>query len=425
MMTPELEKAMGRYKEGGMVILVDDPNRENEGDLVLAGQFATAKAINFMSRYGRGLVCLALDQKDVKRLGLYPMAQRNTSPLQTNFMVSIEAREGVTTGISAQDRATTIQTAVNPQSGPHSLVTPGHVFPLLAKKGGVLVRAGQTEGSVDLSRLCGLHPSAVICEIMNDDGTMARMPELERFSKQHDIPIVTVADLISYRLSSETLVEEISSARLPTSYGGEFTIKVFENLLRKEHHIALVKGDLTAESAPLVRVHSECITGDVFGSSRCDCGSQLQAAMKQIAESGSGVLLYLYQEGRGIGIANKVKAYAYQDKGLDTVEANHRLGFRADLREYGVGAQILRSLGISKMRLLTNNPRKIKGLEGYGLEIVDRVPIQTEVTKDNQFYLETKKDKLGHLLQFERAEPDTDSGVVDICARQVPKAKDI
>ncbi len=392
------EEAIEDFKQGKMIILADEEDRENEGDLTIAAEFITPEIINFMAKYGRGLICLPMTNEMADKLELPLMTQRNGSKFGTNFTVSIEAREGVTTGISAFDRAHTILTAVNPNSKARDIVTPGHIFPLRANNGGVLIRAGQTEGSVDLAKLAGLTPAAVICEIMNEDGTMSRMPDLEKFSKEHDIKIATIKDLIQYRLKKgQVAVKRAAEASMPTAFG-DFRIIAYENSLDNQTHIALVKGDVTTPEPVLVRVHSECLTGDVFASMRCDCGGQLHSAMAQIEKEGRGIILYMRQEGRGIGLANKIKAYALQDKGLDTVEANNMLGFKADLRDYGLGAQILVDLGVSKLRILTNNPKKIIGLEGYGLEIVERIPLELLPSPYNEKYLQTKKEKLGHLF---------------------------
>jgi len=399
MQTSPVPELLSELQNGRMIILVDDEDRENEGDLVCAAQKVTPEIINFMARHGRGLICLSLSDALVQQLELPMMTRRNRSKFGTAFTVSIEAREGITTGISAADRAQTIQTAVHPQAKPEDLVSPGHIFPLRAEPGGVLKRAGQTEGSVDLAQLAGLRPAGVICEIMNEDGSMARRGDLESFAKEHGLKIGTVAELIRYRMQNDSLVRDEGSVRIPSSYG-EFQLHVFSNSVDEVQHVALVKGSPKKNEPALVRVHSECLTGDIFRSLRCDCGDQLEAAIRQIGNAPSGVLLYLRQEGRGIGLLNKIKAYQLQDEGMDTVEANHKLGFKADLRDYGIGAQILRSLGVSKMKLLTNNPRKIVGLDGYGLEVVERVALEMPSQAENVHYLRTKKDRLGHLLQL-------------------------
>jgi 3,4-dihydroxy 2-butanone 4-phosphate synthase/GTP cyclohydrolase II len=391
-------EVLEELREGRMIILVDDEARENEGDLVIAAEKITPEAINFMAKYARGLICLSLHPEIVEQLKLPLMVYDNQTPFKTAFTVSIEARHGVTTGISAADRAHTILTAVSDDARPEDLVQPGHVFPLRARRGGVLFRTGQTEGSVDLARLAGLKPAGVICEIMNDDGTMARMPELIKFGKKHDIKIATVADVIAYRMRNESFVKKAAETILPTPYG-EFKAVAFVNDIDDYEHLALIKGDIDPEEPTLVRVHSQCLTGDVFGSYRCDCGPQLEKAMEIVQKEGRGVILYMQQEGRGIGLSNKLKAYALQDQGRDTVEANEELGFDADLRDYGVGAQILASLGVKKMKLMTNNPKKIVGLEGYGLEMVERVPIESNPRPENIKYLMTKCQKLGHLMK--------------------------
>jgi len=394
-----IEEAIEDIRHGKMVILVDDEDRENEGDLTMAAEAVTPEAINFMAKFGRGLICLSMTPDRVEHLQLPMMTTDNTSAFGTAFTISIEAKKGVTTGISAADRATTIKTAISPKSGPEDLARPGHVFPLRARAGGVLQRAGQTEGSVDLARLAGMVPAGVICEIMNDDGTMARVPQLIEFAKMHKMKIVTIKDLIAYRVTKESLVRRVAVTKLPTSYGNEFTAILYANDIDRLNHIALVKGDIRPDDEVMVRVHSECLTGDVFGSMRCDCGEQLHNAMQMIDKEGKGVILYMRQEGRGIGLEGKLKAYELQDKGKDTVEANLALGFKADLRDYGVGAQIIRDLGIRKIKLLTNNPKKIVGLEGYGLTVVARVPIEMHPHSKNIHYLKVKKNKLGHMLE--------------------------
>jgi 3,4-dihydroxy 2-butanone 4-phosphate synthase/GTP cyclohydrolase II len=399
-LTAPVEEAIQAVRTGKLIIIIDDEDRENEGDFMVAAEKATPAIINFMSKHGRGLICLPLTRKRLEELQLPLMVQDNTARFQTAFTVSIDAKDGIATGISAYDRARTVQVAVDPKTKPPDLSRPGHIFPLQAKEGGVLARAGQTEAAVDMARLAGLTPAGVICEIMNEDGTMARIPQLEEISREHDIPILTIADLINFRMKTECLVKKIEEAELPTQYG-TFRIAVFEDIIHHENHVALVKGEIREDEPVLVRAHSQCLTGDTFASSRCDCGEQLRTAMEMIEKEGKGVILYiLNHEGRGIGLTNKIKAYAIQDQGLDTVEANKRLGFKPDQRDYGIGAQILVSLGVKKLRLLTNNPRKFIGLTGYGLEIIERVPIEIPPNTVNRKYLKAKKEKMGHILEM-------------------------
>jgi 3,4-dihydroxy 2-butanone 4-phosphate synthase/GTP cyclohydrolase II len=405
-----VEEAIEDIRQGKFVVVVDAADRENEGDLTIAAQFATPEAINFMATHGRGLICLCLTEERCDELRLQLMTDRNEAPFGTAFTVSIEAREGITTGISAPDRSRTVQVAIDPSKGPADLVQPGHVFPLRAKQGGVLRRAGQTEAAVDLARLAGLNPAGVVCEVMNDDGTMARVPDLVPYCEEHGLKMITVADLIEYRRRHEKLVERTTSVRLPTGYG-EFTAVAFRETLTGKHHLALVKGEVDGMPDVLVRVHSECLTGDVFHSLRCDCGEQLDQALLQIGREDRGVLLYMAQEGRGIGLLNKLRAYELQETGLDTVEANLELGFPADARDWGIGNQILADLGLSTIRILTNNPKKISGLEGFGLTVVEQVPIETPPNAENRRYLAVKREKLGHRLHHQdlrfEAEPKT------------------
>jgi len=395
------EELIEELRAGRMIILADDEDRENEGDLVMAAEWVTPEAVNFMATHARGLICLALTDEQVERLRIPLMVKDSNAKFKSAFTVSIEAAEGVTTGISAYDRAQTIRVAASEDSGPDDVVSPGHIFPLLAQDGGVLVRAGHTEASIDLARLAGLKPAGVICEIMNEDGSMARMPELKEFALQHGLKVGCIADIIRHRLQHDSLVKREVEVRLPTEFG-DFRMIGYSNMVDKAEHVALVMGEPEGETPCLVRVHSECLTGDVFASRRCDCGSQLHAAMRQVAEAGCGVILYLRQEGRGIGLFNKLKAYKLQDAGHDTVEANKQLGFRADLRDYGIGAQILRDLGLRKLRLLTNNPKKIVGLDGYGLEVCERVALEVVPHDENIAYLTTKRDRMGHLLKMEK-----------------------
>jgi 3,4-dihydroxy 2-butanone 4-phosphate synthase/GTP cyclohydrolase II len=394
-----IEQAIEDIKAGKMVILTDDEDRENEGDLTIASETVTPEVINFMAKYGRGLICMSLTGERCQQLNLPMMVDDNTSAHETAFTVSIEAREGVTTGISAADRSKTIQDAIADDARPEDIVRPGHIFPLRAKDGGVIVRAGHTEASADLARLAGFKPSGVICEIMDDDGTMARMPSLEKFSEEHNIGICTIAELISYRLHNESFVHKKAEAVIPTVFAGEFRAVVYENEVDDFQHIAMVKGEIDPEKPVLVRVHSECLTGDIFGSMRCDCGDQLVKSMQQIEQEGSGVFLYIRQEGRGIGLVNKLKAYVLQDEGYDTVDANIKLGFKPDMRDYGIGAQILADLGVKQMKIMTNNPKKMVGLEGYGLSIVEQVPIEIDPNEINQGYLQCKKMRMGHMLE--------------------------
>jgi 3,4-dihydroxy 2-butanone 4-phosphate synthase/GTP cyclohydrolase II len=395
-----IEEAIEDIRQGKFVVVVDAADRENEGDLTIAAQFATPEAVNFMTKEARGLICLCLTEDRCDELGLRQMTDRNETPYGTAFTISVEAREGVTTGISAPDRSHTIQVAIDPDAKPDDLVQPGHVFPLRARNGGALVRAGQTEAAVDLARLAGLNPAGVVCEIMNEDGTMARVPDLIPYCERHGLKLVTVADLIEYRRRHERMVERVTTVSMPTAHG-DFTAVAFREKLTGKHHIALVKGDVEGAENVLVRVHSECLTGDVFHSLRCDCGEQLEQALRQIAADECGVLLYMAQEGRGIGLLNKLRAYELQENGRDTVEANIELGFQPDMRDYGIGNQILAELGLTTIRILTNNPKKITGIEGFGLTVVEQVPIETEPTPHNARYLAAKRDKLGHKLHHQ------------------------
>ncbi len=392
-----IEKAIDAIRDGRMIIVVDDEDRENEGDLTIAAEKITPEAINFMARYGRGLICMPMTEERLEQLELPQMVPQNTARFDTAFCVPIEAKGTTSTGISASDRAITVLTAIDPSTRPIDLARPGHMFPLKARKGGVLVRAGQTEAAVDLARIAGLYPAGVICEIMNDDGTMARVPELTKFARRHKLLMITVSDLIQYRMRTEALVRRVASASLPTEYG-QFRVLAYESLIDKETHVAMVKGDIGDGEQVLVRVHSRCLTGDVFHSARCDCGPQLETALGKIADEGRGILLYLNQEGRGIGLANKIRAYELQDQGLDTVEANERLGFKADQRDYGIGVQILKDLGVQSMRLLSNNPRKLVGIEGYHLSVAEWIPLEIPASEHSRGYLRTKKEKLGHKL---------------------------
>jgi 3,4-dihydroxy 2-butanone 4-phosphate synthase/GTP cyclohydrolase II len=393
-----IPEAIENIKRGEMVIVIDDEERENEGDLVMAASKVTPEAINFMAKYGRGLICLPIVGERLDKLGIKPMVANGVELREAAFTVSVDVKEGTTTGISAHDRANTVKAVINPKTKPSELCSPGHIFPLRYREGGVLVRAGHTEAAIDLAKLAGLYPAGVICEIMHEDGSMARTPELFRFAKKHRLAIITIADLIEYRRRTEKFVNRVATARLPTEFG-KFKIIIYQSILDNEHHLALVKGEVKDKKNVLVRVHSSCLTGDIFHSLRCDCGSQLHRAMEIIERKGQGVILYMHQEGRGIGLVNKVRAYELQDRGLDTVEANKLLGFKPDLRDYGIGAQILADLGLSTIALLTNNPRKIVGIEGYGLKVTRRIPLEIKPTRVNKKYLRVKKRKLGHMLE--------------------------
>tara|TARA_B100000131_G_scaffold322289_1_gene375718 strand:- start:3202 stop:4422 length:1221 start_codon:yes stop_codon:yes gene_type:complete len=392
-----IEEAISRFKSGKMLIVVDDEDRENEGDFIISGEKVTPEDINFMMKYGRGLICTSVTSEKAKSLELSPMVENNTEHQRTNFTVSVDSKDNITTGISAKDRWQTLQVLLDDKSNPHDLVRPGHMFPLIAKEGGVLQRAGHTEACIDLARLAGHAPMGLLVEIVDEDGSMARMDKLKEIAKVHDLLIISIADLIEYRRSKEKLIDEVVDIPLPTKFG-DFKMRLFEDRMHKDHHIALIKGEIDSDSEVLVRVHSQCLTGDIFASLRCDCGPQLVSALDQISKNGTGILVYLRQEGRGIGLKNKILAYQLQDSGLDTVEANNKLGFSSDLREYGIGAQILKECGVKKMKLLTNNPKKIIGLEGYDLEVVGRESIEIKSNSSNEKYLKTKRDKLGHLL---------------------------